>query len=563
MPFPKLPTVTLDAVGDSVGIAQLTARGKNLQGRVLWVDATANLDRYNSPAEIHDIVTQAKNSGFNTLVLDVKPIIGYTIYPSHIAGKLANWKGSQLGEDYDPLDLFIKEAHAVNLQICANFAVFSEGHKYFNKGLAYTKPKLQTVLYQATRSVKPPVMFAPSFNISDSLNSIPADPNVIGVFTDPAALKKVTSGLIVVTDSQGRIAAEVDPTLTSPSTVVAPPQGAILVTQGKAADTFRSTTHIGDTLTFTSTPRYVQCADDPTQKITVFVNPNDPEVQQHELDIVKEVVVNYPVDGVIFDDRLRFAGLNADFSPQSMQQFEQYVGRPLKWPDDVFQYNPMPNQDIIKGPQFEAWNVWRALTIRNWLAKAKATVKFYRPQATFSVYAGSWYGEYGGMAENYAADDYNGAFDFNTPNWRKTGFAGMLDWITTGCYYKNATIADGGASPGSTVEGAGQLSNRVINDQTWTYAGLYALMYNRNNDDFGKAIQAAAASSQGVMIFDVSQLYDQKLWPVVQAAFGGAPTQAPHQVPGLIDTVRSQRVAPTAASAPVPATLKGSEGTGL
>lgn len=563
MPFPNIAAAPLDMTGDNDGIAQQTAREKKLQARILWIDATANIGRYNTVDQIHGIVSQAKASGFNELVLDVKPIIGYTIYPSHLASKLADWKQAQLPPDFDPLAVFVKEAHAAGLTICANMAVFSEGHKYFSKGLGYTQPKMQTVLYEPIRTVRTPVLYSPELTIAETQNALSNTPGTIAVYTDMSSLHRPIPGaLAIVTDFMGRVLAQIDGSYLGNVTLSTPTQGAVLVAEGSSADSIRATTHVGDLLKFASTARYVPIAADTNQKIALFVNPNDPDVQQHEFNLLKEIVCNYDVDGIIFDDRLRFAGINADFSETSKQQFDKYVGRTLKWPDDVFQYNPYPNQDIIKGPEYQAWIVWRALTIRNWLADARAIVKHYRPRATVSVYAGSWYGEYGDLGENWASDDYDGKFDFNTKEWRETGFAGLLDWITTGCYYSTATISEGNlnGNPGTTVEAAGQLSNQAVDDQTWTYAGLYADQFSDKNDDFAKALQAAAASTQGIMIFDISQLYSNHLWPIVAQAFA-QPAEPPHKDPELLASVRSQHK--TGVDVIAETLLKGKSGTGL
>jgi uncharacterized lipoprotein YddW (UPF0748 family) len=566
LPFSNLPSITLSPE-DNLGIAQSTAHAKKLQGRILWVDATANLDRCNTDQKIKNLVAQAKTAGFNEIVVDVKPIIGYTTYPSKFTSKLATWRDAKLPQDFDPLDSFIKAGHEAGLQVCANLAVFSEGHKYFNAGLGYNHPSMQTIMYKAQRTFIAPIANSPVFNVDERTNTLVSGPGAVTLITDNSVIRKpISGGLVFATDFMGRIVAQIDGSLLPSVTVAAPAQGAIFAAQGKSAEDLKAMTHVGDILRFQSDPKYIPIGSDIDQKITLFVNPNDPDVQQHELDIVQEIVQNYPVDGIIFDDRLRFAAINADFSALSQKQFEAYLGHSIKWPDDVFAYNPYPNQDIIKGPYFEAWQVWRALTIRNWLAKARATVKYYRPDATVSVYAGSWYDDYGDLGENWAADDYNGDFDFNTDAWKKTGFAGQLDWMTTGCYYAPASIAEGKTynTPGATVEAAGQLSKAAVNDQTWVYAGIYALMFDHDKDGFAKALQAAAASTQGIMIFDVSQLYSGGLWPVITDAFN-TPATAPHQVQGLLDTVRQEHNAKRnpqvdGGGAPPPT---GSHGTGL
>src|SRR5207244_3098451 len=121
------------------------------------------------------------------------------------------------------------------------------------------------------------------------------------------------------------------------------------------------------------------------------------------IDMVAELFRAYALDGVIFDDRLRYAGINADFSEDSRKQFETYVGKSINWPDEVFHYEvefPALSRRVVPGPLYEAWLVWRAQSIRNWLAAAAQTVKSIRPGATVSVYAGSWYGEYPAFGSN-------------------------------------------------------------------------------------------------------------------------------------------------------------------
>jgi uncharacterized lipoprotein YddW (UPF0748 family) len=567
MPFPNLPDVPLDSVGDSQGIAQALAHGRKLQARILWVDGTANIGSINTAEKIQALVSQAKTTGFNTIVFDVKPIVGYTLYPSRYAPKLTDWKGAGLPVAFDPLQFFVEDCHSAGMQLVANMSTFGEGHKYFNMGPAYTNPEWQTVMYEATRTVSAPVPGSPTVPLSDTPNQIPTD-DELALYTDPTLLQHALPGAVVdVVNFDGRVIAQIDGAALGAIDVTAPTEGAVLVGAGTAGDFLKSSTHIGDILTYGSIPRYVPITQAEEQKITVFVNPNDPAVQQHELDIVREIVTNYAVDGIIFDDRMRYAAINADFSDLSKALFEQYVGKKLKWPDDVFEINPYPNQDVIRGPYYDAWLVWRAMNIRNWLARARTIVKAVRPQATVSVYVGSWYGEYDQMGSNWAADDFSAPFQFLTPAYQKTGYAGLLDWLTTGCYYGVATIAEGtrGGEPGNTVEAAAQLSNRAVNDQAWVYAGMYMAEFPPDKiDQLERCLQAAAASTQGIMIFDLSQVNQYNLWPVFQQAFA-TPAQAPHTVPGLLDSIRSERstLRQLNAGQPQMRIFAGSTGTGL
>jgi uncharacterized lipoprotein YddW (UPF0748 family) len=567
--FPEAPPLPLDVAGDRIGIAQKMVRDRGLQARVLWIDGTANLDSINTSVKIQALAKQAHDAGFNTIVLDVKPIVGYTLYPSKFATKLTSWKGVLLPADLDPLAIMIAAAHQNGLRLIANMSTFGEGHKLLGLGPAFTtNTDWQTVLYEATRTVRAPVIGAGALTIADVPNQLPSDQNQLALYTDTTNLHHnlTQDGVVIVTDFIGRVVAEVDTGSLGDVHVACPPEGAVLLGIGNAGSTLRNQVRMGDILTFNSIPRYVPIADAQEQKVTMFVNPNNPDVRQHELDIVQEIATNYNIDGIIFDDRMRFAAINADFSDLSKQQFEQYVGHAINWPDDVFRINPYPNQEIIEGPQYQAWLVWRALTIRNWLAQARAIVKTVRPNATVSAYVGSWYGEYNQYGSNWAANDFDGPFQFLTPAYQQTGFAGLLDWITTGCYYTRATIADGNAigEPGASVEAAGRLTNRVVDDQTWCYAGLYVQLFDGDSDAFERCLRAAAETTQGIMLFDLSQINQFNFWPIITQAFSH-PAIPPDTVPGLTGDLRAIRSQEkfTGAKEPPVVVYGGVSGTGL
>lgn len=114
---------------------QLT-RQLGLEGRVMWVDATANLFWLIDCDKIRDFVHRCHTVGINTIVLDVKPISGHVLYPSQFAPKLAEWRGVKVPPDMDIPQVFLEGAHAVRLEVHANINVLSEGHKLFHTGPA-------------------------------------------------------------------------------------------------------------------------------------------------------------------------------------------------------------------------------------------------------------------------------------------------------------------------------------------------------------------------------------------------------------------------------------------
>jgi hypothetical protein len=77
-------------------------------------------------------------------------------------------------------------------------------------------------------------------------------------------------------------------------------------------------------------------------------------------------------------------------------------------------------------------------------------------------------------------------------------------------------------------------------------------------------LQAAAASTQGVMVFDLSHDFD-KFAPIFAETFAARPQAAPHQTPGLLSELRTQRDAQKAAGVQPPPVIlnRGASGTGF
>ncbi|MBC8137045.1 MAG: hypothetical protein H8F28_14285, partial [Fibrella sp.] len=184
-----------------------------------------------------------------------------------------------------------------------------------------------------------------------------------------------------------------------------------------------------------------------------------------------------------------------------------------------------------------------------------------------ATYVGSWYPDYPDVGANWAADDFSAGFRFLNPSYQQTGWAGLTDFVVTGCYYTTATIADAvarGEDIGATVEAAGQFSNRAVNDASWTYAGIQLADFKtKTPDDLKRALQAAGATTQGIMVFDFS--HDWEIWrPVFVEAFK-TPATVPHLAPDSLADVRRQHTAKKAAGVVDPPAIlyRGKSGTGF
>ena len=537
-PLPTLPPVWIDAQQYGIGVAQTTARSKNLQARILWIDGTANLDKLSNDADIAALVAQIKDAGFNTVIMDVKPIVGHTLYPSAIAPKLTGWRDQTIPADYDPLAAMVRETKSVGLPLFVCLNAFSEGHSMFKIGPGYAKPEWQSVLYEINSYVRLGTARIP---LTSTKNKVGEGAAIVDDLT-----KVKDADFAVTLDKQHRVVDGFERPGSLKGTPTVPKGGLILAAKGSVAEALRNAATPGEVLTIETEPVFVKTSERPEQQYPLMMNPHHPDLIKYELSILREVATKYDIAGVCYDDRLRYAGINADFSAEARAQFEQMIGRKItRWPEEVFEFTM--NWDLSRGmrpgPLYDAWMAFRARTSQAWVRNVRKTLNAVRPGLKVGVYSGSWYGDYPAYGQNFGAPTLGAGFWFLTPSYREAGLAPDLDFLMTGCYYPTPTIYEAmerAKGTGGTIEAAGHLTNRVVRDQCWAYAGIALEQFKNDPDGLGRALQAACASTQGVMVFDLSHDIGP-MWKVFKGAFA-QPATAPHQTNVLAD-VRRRRTA--------------------
>ncbi len=540
-PLSTVPGVMIDSFSNGVGNAQQLARSYNLQGRILWIDGTANVERVNTETKIIELVKQIRDVGFNTIVYDVKPISGQVLYNSTIAPKLTEWRGQTLPAGFDPLAIMAREAKAANLWIYASLNAFSEGHKLFQTGPGFEKKDWQSVAYQAKPVVR--IDDGKGFDMCTQMNKLQF--GMVSEFNSIAELPKSgPDGFAILLGRDFRMLNKFDQMALTIGLSPLPRGNVLLFGTGEAATFLRENYKLNGQVKFDTDPDYVSFSDPREQQYPLMMNPNNLDVQRYEMSIAQEVAKNYPVDGIIYDDRLRYGGMNADFSELTRDLFEHHVQKKLTWPDDVFKFTLSRNliRGIKPGPYYDAWMSWRAQVLHDYLVKVKHAVKEVKPTAQLGLYVGSWYGDYPALGDNYGSPSSNAGFWFLTPGYKKAATAPLLDFLISGCYYSTPTVYDAmsrGIGIGNSIEAAGTLTNRIVRDECWTYAGIDLYDFQDNPAALLNALQAACASTQGVMIFDLSHGIDAA-WPVLYKAFNQR-KRPPHASSQALINVRHSR----------------------
>lgn len=265
-----------------------------------------------------------------------------------------------------------------------------------------------------------------------------------------------------------------------------------------------------------------------------MLNPANPEVQQYELDILKEFARKYnDVDGIIFD-RVRYDNITSDFSPLSKQLFEEYSGESVEnFPDDIiyWQKDDKGEYEWREGKQFKKWVEWRASVIKGFVEKAHSELKAINPKLAIGDYTGAWYPSYYHVGVNWASKDYDPSkeFDWATPEYKNTGYAELLDIYMTGLYYTLVTKAEVDSAQEAVgqrteagmdnsrnywycIEGGAELVKEITHGAAPVIGSIYVEQYEGDAEQFSKAVAQAIKSTDGLMLFDIVHIINRNWW---------------------------------------------------
>ena len=110
---------------------------------LLWIDASANFSRLRARPDIRHFLNLAQEAGFNTIIVDVKPVQGDVLYESDFLPKCTKLGITTIeNRGYDYLQFFIDEAHKRNMKIIVSTTIMTMGHPTPKGGTGpgYTDP---------------------------------------------------------------------------------------------------------------------------------------------------------------------------------------------------------------------------------------------------------------------------------------------------------------------------------------------------------------------------------------------------------------------------------------
>lgn len=284
------------------------------------------------------------------------------------------------------------------------------------------------------------------------------------------------------------------------------------------------------------TPQGLKSITEQKEKYSAMVNPANKEYRRYIVKVLCDLVRQYPrLDGIVLD-RVRYDGIDADFSSLSKKDFQKYSGINVKhFPDDIFIWKKDPNgqYSVQRSKYFKQWIEYRSSVIYHVMNDLRKAVKAINPSISFGTYTGAWYPSYYEVGVNFASRNYDPSkdYDWATPHYAKTGYAELIDTSMVGNYYTDISIADAMHNKegvrnetdsetqfGSwySVEGSCKHLRNVLCGRKF-YGGLLADQFYNCPDKLSQSIEMNLRYSDGVMIFDISHLILQgSLWDEVK-----------------------------------------------
>lgn len=239
--------------------------------------------------------------------------------------------------------------------------------------------------------------------------------------------------------------------------------------------------------------RYVR--NQPADLEGLYLSPMTPGAAQYTVDVVRDIVRRYEVDGVHLD-YVRYPNDDFDYSREALSAFRRDVIGDLV-PADQRRYDArLTTAPLIYTQAFpERWRVFRAARLTSLLAQLKDAIKDVRPAAIVSA---------------AVAPDAAEAATHRLQNWREWLARDLIDVVCPMAYTTDAEVFT------SQIAAARQIAGT---HPVWAGIGAYRLSSGQIVADVQSARRLGVA---GIILFSYDSLSDPARGPDYLAVIGRA-----------------------------------------
>jgi hypothetical protein len=234
---------------------------------------------------------------------------------------------------------------------------------------------------------------------------------------------------------------------------------------------------------------------------------------------VREFLREYSVDGIIFD-KVRFYGMETDFSDDAKRQFQAYIGQDINWwPNNIYELQFInDNWEMVPGEYYNTWLEFRASTLRTFMERMIEEVRNVT-SIPVGIMVGGWFPAYYEYGLNWASEETRIDYEWATDNYGNTGIADLFDYMVVGNFFPRITMDQAenvGAEWWMSVEGSITNATEVVNRVCPLYGCLLVEQFAEDEPGFKKAMSMILDKSTGLHITDVSAIERQNLWDTVR-----------------------------------------------
>lgn len=424
MTFKRIYRLILGAAGIAMAAGCLTAcsadqKENTEKPKYLWMCGEANFDRFASKDTIDYYLEKAKETGFNNIVVDVKPIEGKVLYKSMLVPELTCVDTLVVERDWDYLQYMIDKAHSLGMKVTASACVFPVGSAGRQNGLCYEDSTFD-----------------------------------------------------------GRTCIEYRP-------------------DGTLEDIRTNRT-----------------------KVAAFLNPVRQDSRDYAMGVLSEIVSNYDIDGLALD-YCRFPDMESDFSTESREAFEKYIGKNVEnWPSDIFSYDE--NGERIPGLYYKEWLAFRAGVLCDFIHQVSDSIKAINPDVELNYWAGSWIHAIEKNGQNWASprSEWCKKYDYGTDAYQKAGFAPALDNFIVGAYLERVY----GPEDNESVEYALNRADSIIMGDCHVIGSIQSINHSADQSDphnLENAVRCCLEKSEGLMVFDIVHVINRNQWNEIKRGIDG------------------------------------------
>ena len=217
----------------------------------------------------------------------------------------------------------------------------------------------------------------------------------------------------------------------------------------------------------------VNQARNPEVRITCFLDPANPQVQDFLLRMLGELASYEGLDGIVMD-RCRYDdyALDAGYTEAGYKAFSEFLGHePERWP--VFTEPGHIFLDKEPDALEVQWLTFRCQVIHDFVARCAETVHAKRADLPLGIYVGAWFSEYYRSGVNWTSPSYpialeESTYRWATPAYQATGLAPLVDFMLLGTYCASDNLY---GSDEKTIQGFARLGRKRLCGDVPFYAG--------------------------------------------------------------------------------------------